>query len=225
MTKRYAKTIFKESSPISGPITVRDNGVVRELFVKGIKQTSWSDDETIFEGTYWKSAVSTPFPISSKKPSFLVIGLGGGTIPKMLTAKYPDCQITCLEIDPMIIDIAKDLFALKDYENIKIIATNANDWLSQNYLDYEKKFDAIFLDTFFGEVFSLDTQIIMIEKIQKMLKKNGVMITNRIYNEYEENVDAFIKEISDLFLEQVTHIIEGYSGNDNILIFSKNSSR
>lgn len=175
----------------------------------------------MFEGTYWKAAVSIPFELLSEKPKFLVIGLGGGTIPKLLTKQYPQSEITCLEIDPVIINLAKDFFSLKDYENIKIIQADANAWISRHNYKYENYFDGIFLDAFFGEIFSFDTQIKMIEKIFKMLVPDGVMITNRIYNEYEEKVDAFISQISDLFSEQMTHIIEGYSGNDNIIIFSK----
>ncbi len=222
MKKVFARTIHSETSPISGSITVKDNGIVRELFVKGIKQTSWSDDPSQFEGTYWKAAVSPPFPMTSKKPQFLVVGLGGGTIPKLLTNKYPNCQIVCLEIDPSIIKIAQDLFNLKDFANIKIIEADANLWITKNKEKYLKHFDAIFLDAFFGESFSFDTQMEMMNKVQTMLKKNGVVITNRIYNEYEEKVNAFIVQLSDIFPEQAMQIIEGFSGNDNIIIFSKN---
>jgi len=223
MKKVYAKTIFKETSPVSGIITIRDNGTVRELFVKGVKQSAWSEDEHVFEGTYWRVAVSIPFELPSESPKFLVIGLGGGTIPKLLSSRYPSCEVVCLEIDPMIIDIASNLFSLKNYKNVKIIKANANNWISRNFSKYQNYFDGIFLDAFFGDSFSLNTQFVMIEKIQKMLQIDGVMITNRIYNDYEEKVDAFIKEISDIFLEQTTHIVEGYSGNDNIIIFSKNT--
>jgi spermidine synthase len=224
MKKVFAKTIHKELSPISGQIVVKDNGVTRELFVKGVKQTSWSEEESIFEGTYWKAAVNIPFEIKGS-PRFLVIGLGGGTIPKLLTKQYPDAEIVCIEIDPSIVSIAKDLFNIGDYKNVKIITSNANDWIHKNAVKYENHFDGIFLDGFFGEVFSIDTDLLMVQKVHKMLKNNGVMITNRIYNEYEKNVDAFIMQISELFHEQVTHIIEGYSGNDNIIIFSKKSKQ
>lgn len=217
----HAKTIHKEWSPISGKITVMQRGAVRELYVNGVKQSMWSSEEKDFNETYWEAASKIPFDIPTPSPQFLIFGLGGATIPKRVIKQFTAAHCLCLEIDPQIISIAKEYFFVPDYPDIKIIQANVNTWIPKNYKEYKNYFDGIWLDTFFGETFSTETENKMIQKIALMLNATGVLIINRIYNENEKNIDAFICSLQKIFSEQKTKIIAGYSGNDNIIIFNK----
>ena len=44
----------------------------------------------------------------------LIIGLGGGSIPKKLQKEFPYMEIDAVEIDPEVIKMAKDYFNVKE---------------------------------------------------------------------------------------------------------------
>ena len=50
--------------------------------------------------------------IESASPwqKILIIGLGGGSLPRYLRQKYPKAQITVSEIDPAVVEVAKEYF-------------------------------------------------------------------------------------------------------------------
>lgn len=62
----------------------------------------------------------------SKINSVLLLGLGGGSVIETLRKDF-DYQkhITAIEIDPVIIDLAKEEFQLKIFENLDIICDDA----------------------------------------------------------------------------------------------------
>ncbi len=43
----------------------------------------------------------------------LLVGLGGGSIPKKLNKEFPNLEIDAIELDPEVIRIAKDHFNVK----------------------------------------------------------------------------------------------------------------
>ena len=77
--------------------------------------------------------------------NILILGLGGGSVIKTLHDDYNfKNNITALEIDPVIIDIAKDEFDLSENKNLQIICDDALSFMNQN----NKLFDLIIIDLF-----------------------------------------------------------------------------
>jgi predicted membrane-bound spermidine synthase len=77
--------------------------------------------------------------------NILILGLGGGSVIDTLLNdfKYKN-HITALDIDPVIIDIAKAEFNLSEKKNLKIICADAIDFITHN----EKLYDLIIVDLF-----------------------------------------------------------------------------
>jgi spermidine synthase len=48
--------------------------------------------------------------LNPKPQNVLVVGLGVGTVPNVLRKVYPDLQIDNVEIDPVVVDAAKNFF-------------------------------------------------------------------------------------------------------------------
>lgn len=51
----------------------------------------------------------------------LVIGLGGGTVVKRMWRDYPAMRIDVVELDPVVVDVARRYFALPDNERIRVM--------------------------------------------------------------------------------------------------------
>jgi spermidine synthase len=77
--------------------------------------------------------------------SVLLLGLGGGSVIKTLRNDFNfDKHITAIDIDPVIIDIAKEEFELQNAKNLNIICEDALSFMTKN----TKTFDLIIIDLF-----------------------------------------------------------------------------
>lgn len=76
--------------------------------------------------------------------SILMLGLAGGTSCRVLRHLLPTCEITAIDIDAELIDLAHEHMAL-DALNLDIITTDAYPWLAANRRTFDVVFDDIYL--------------------------------------------------------------------------------
>lgn len=75
----------------------------------------------------------------------LVLGLGGGSVLKTLRSSFNFTgRITAVDIDPVIIDIARNEFNVFSNENTFIVCADAKEYLKNN----NDEFDIIIIDLF-----------------------------------------------------------------------------
>jgi len=74
----------------------------------------------------------------------LLIGLGGASIPKSFEKYFPDVELTVVEIDPLVVDVAKQWFSLKERDNLKIVVMDGRVFLNKT----QQKFDLVMFDAF-----------------------------------------------------------------------------
>ncbi|MFC7445933.1 fused MFS/spermidine synthase [Mesoflavibacter profundi] len=80
--------------------------------------------------------------------NILVLGLGGGSVIETLRKDFNyKKQIYGVDIDPVIIDLAKEEFSLKTDQNLKIICQDAVDFLDETHLNFDLIIIDIFIDT------------------------------------------------------------------------------
>jgi spermidine synthase len=107
----------------------------------------------------------------------LVIGLGGGSIPKRFWRDYPEMVVDVAEIDPMVVDVAKRFFTVREDPRLRIFVQDGRLFLRRT----ERKYDIIILDAFFSESvpFHLTTTEFY-ELARSRLSPGGVIIANLI---------------------------------------------
>lgn len=77
--------------------------------------------------------------------SILVLGMGGGSVIATLRKDFEfNKDITTVEIDPVIIDIASKEFGISENENLKILCADALEFVKQS----KAQFDLIIVDLF-----------------------------------------------------------------------------
>ena len=80
--------------------------------------------------------------------NILVLGLGGGSVIETLRKDFNyKKQIYGVDIDPVVIDLAKEEFSLKTDQNLKIFCQDAVDFLDENTLNFDLIIIDIFIDT------------------------------------------------------------------------------
>src|SRR6266550_4957466 len=74
---------------------------------------------------------SLGFTFRPDAKKMLIIGLGGGSIPKKIQKEFPNIEIDAVEIDPEVIRIAKDHFNVKEGKNLRLHAHDGRLFLTR----------------------------------------------------------------------------------------------
>ena len=114
----------------------------------------------------------------------LVLGLGGGVIPREMRHYFPELEIDVVEIDPEIQIIAKQFFSFHEDNNLRVHITDGRMFIKKQLrLDPTPKYDIIILDAFNSDYvpFHLMTKEFL-EEVKGVLTDDGVVIANVFYN-------------------------------------------
>jgi spermidine synthase len=107
----------------------------------------------------------------------LIIGLGGGSIPKKLQKEFPSLEMDVVEIDPEVVQIAKSHFNVRESKTFRIHAQDGRLFLTRTANQY----DIILLDAYYADAmpFHLVTKEFF-ELAQRKLTPNGIIVANLI---------------------------------------------
>lgn len=150
----------------------------------------------------WKSTLKQLKSDESQVTSCLILGLGGGTLAKLLRKKYPDAKITGIEIDPIMIELGKKYLDLDKY-NVDIKIQDAFKFLEKN----KNKYDLLIVDTYLGdkyvEFIGLNPAIAKITVFNRLYfgdkRPDTVRFGNRLEKIYEK-VNWYYPEANLMFV-------------------------
>lgn len=207
-------SIFKKSKPqvfkskFNDTIHVAKSFGKKALFAKGVAQSG---------GEYnvmWQEAFKN-LSKDFRPKTCLCLGVAAGTVIEVIHNQYPQTKITGVEIDPIIIEVAKEEFGLTEDKKTKIIIADAITWVERNK---DKKFDLIIIDLYIGAFNPKGSRReIYLKRIQRMLKKDGIAFYNAHFEkEKPEEFDRFLKSCKKIFA--VVTIVFTYPKNRILLI-------
>lgn len=132
---------------------------------------SFGNLHKVFDKTFYQ------LQIKSKEPlNVLLLGMGAGSVIKLLQNKYlPNCKITAVELDPIVIDIAANYFEIKENESLEIVGGDAALFVQEGKNKYDLIIADLFIDTIVPNLF---TQELFYLKVAKSLNPNGMFIQN-----------------------------------------------
>lgn len=107
---------------------------------------------------------------------FLILGLAGGTLAKLISKANPKASITGVEIDPAMVYLGKKYLGLDKINNLKIIIKDANDYLLKTK-DY---FDVIFVDLYLNDQVP---DFVYSKKFLQKLRAKIIIINHLFYDE------------------------------------------
>lgn len=107
----------------------------------------------------------------------LVLGLGGGSFPKRLHRDYPEVVVDGVDIDPLVIQIAKQYFQVPEDDRMRLHAMDGRRFVQQAGPAY----DLIFLDAYNSDSipFHLTTREFF-QEVERRLAPGGVVVSNII---------------------------------------------
>lgn len=110
--------------------------------------------------------------------SILIIGLGGGTLPRALAQIAPAARIDVVEIDPAVVEVAQEYFGFQESRNIDAIEADGRVFVKRA-LREGRRYDLVMLDAFDHEYIPehLLTREFL-QEVKSLLPPNGVLVAN-----------------------------------------------
>ncbi len=108
----------------------------------------------------------------------LIVGVGGGTLPKTLSSMFPTAEIHAIEIDPAVIIVAKKYFDFKPGGNITVFEEDGRVFVKRaNNKGF--KYDLVLLDAYDHEYIPehLLTKEFL-EEVKRIILPGGVLAAN-----------------------------------------------
>ena len=108
----------------------------------------------------------------------LLVGLGGGSVPQVLSELYPDAKIDVVELDPAVVKVARDYFHFNETDNMSVTTTDARVFIKRAGMQ-DRRYDFILLDAFNGDYIPehLMTQEFL-QETKQIMTEDGVLIAN-----------------------------------------------
>jgi spermidine synthase len=221
---KLPKTIYEVDSKFNGKISVIEVGSTRKLSVGGVVQSvNWSSPSASRQ--VWGRLVDNLYEQVSELKSVLVLGLGGGSMHHLLSKKFPGIHITSVEIDKVMVDVAKKYFALDEIPNHRIIIDDALKVIAvpEEFGIPHHSFQVAIVDIFCGQKYpDLGSSGNFFAGVKSLVVPGGLVVFNRIYLEHhQESVDQFIDSLEGFFSGIKSVIIAGRTNSDNVIVFCR----
>ena len=165
----------------------RDTRYHRLLVVEDGTSRYLRFDSSFQSGMYLKRPFATRFSYSdylqlglAYNPSakkILVIGLGGAAVQKRLWRDFRDVEVTTVELDPAVVDVAYRWFHLPRDPRLPVVVDDGRRFLQRT----DERFDVIMVDAFYsdGVPFHMTT-LEFAQLMRDRLTPGGVVATNVI---------------------------------------------
>ncbi|MDI6817529.1 MAG: fused MFS/spermidine synthase [Actinomycetota bacterium] len=207
-------------------IFVGDQGDIRYLmFTEKLLQSGMNKNApNMHLFNYTKLIDEAAAHFKPQASDFLLIGLGGGSIPKALLAGREKIVVDTVEIDQAVIDVAYDYFDTPKQDNFRTIAMDGRMFLQAT----DKQYDVVILDAYNSLFipYHLTTKEFF-EELAVTLKPDGIAVLNVISNpegEYSRFFKSLLKTVNEVFPEWSIYLAEdadSSSVNNIVLVASR----
>ncbi len=194
----FPQTIVKLTSHFNKEIRINEEYGKHKLLVNGSNQSGE------YIGMLWEKAFKKFGLLQSHFQGdplqILILGVGGGSVIKILRSYFPSTHITAVDIDPTMIEISQTYFGLDKVSGLSLVCADA-----QKYVVKARKsritYDLILVDIFIGAYipdFVSDDKFLHL--LKSLLSQNGRIVINYLREfEYGKKSDDLLGKLVKIF--------------------------
>jgi len=223
---QYGKIVFQKNSLYQRILVYRDGNIVTLRFARSpaAQIQSQADLGDLRRPTLEYSTLMFAGLLYQPEPKrVLVLGLGGGTIPREMHYYFPDAEIDVVELDPGIPPVAEAFFGFRPDDKLQVHVSDGRVFIrKRNASGNSPPYDYVVLDAFSSQYipFHLMTREFL-EEVKKALTDDGVVVANVFGNNLL--FDAEFKTFLDVFGE--CQVYRGAVSTNAMLVSTKTLGR
>ncbi|MDD5760236.1 MAG: fused MFS/spermidine synthase [Desulfobulbaceae bacterium] len=145
----------------------------------------------------------------------LFIGMGIGAMPRFMAKHFPENTIEIVEIDPAVVNIAKEYFSFKELGQMTVKVEDGRQFIKRS----KKGYDIVFLDAYQGETipFHLTTREFL-QEVKARLNPGGVVVSNILSPKKNKFFTSMVKTYNAEFVN--LSIYKGKESSNYVFVAS-----
>jgi len=169
-------------------ITVTEGDGARHLRFDQSHQSAISIEDPYESRIRYPDYMHLAMAIKPDAKRVLVLGLGGGAITKRFWRDYPGVTVDSVEIDPVVVDVARKYFWLPEDERSQVYIEDARRYVQSTGETY----DIVIVDAYYSHALPvhLTTEEFLTE-VKGVMAPDGVLAYNVISPTEGDNSDLF----------------------------------
>ena len=211
----WEKILYKGQSQFNGEVKVTEHLGIRRLVAAGFTQSQTLRENGHAGQKYWEGMVPPDLSLGPDS-RVLLLGLGAGTIAKIITGRFGSVTIDGVEIDPLMVELGKKYFGL-DSPNLNIIIDDATKFVKEARF----KYDLVCVDLFMGGSVPKEIQSReFLESIKQLLQEKGLLAINKIFSGQKE-LEDFENFVRSIFPTVHSFVVTGNAKLDNVIVYAQ----
>ena len=180
------KILEERKSEYNGNIkVVRSLGFGTYILVGGLTQSGGIVTDI------WRNTLRKIYNSGFKIQTVLILGLGGGTVAKLVGKYWPKSKVTGVEIDRVMVELGEKYLVIG---NVKVIIGDAYEFIKKN----KEIYDLVIVDLYIGDKFPEKFEE---EEFLRKLTKNKLVVINRLYfGEKRKEAVVFGNKLEKIFM-------------------------
>jgi len=154
----------------------------RVLYLNGLEHSMMSKDDPNKLAVDYTQYFPLGFVFNPTAKNVLFVGGGGFSGPKYFLNTYHNFNVSVVEIDPVVTQVAERYFDLNNNNpRLKIYTDDARNFLSSNNSQSKKNYDLIILDAYSRDYIPFHLMTLQyFQLLYNKLTPNGVIVSNQI---------------------------------------------
>lgn len=198
-----------------GHLSVRDREGYRALVVgdSDAEQTSIKIGDPLTLVHEYNRLLVSAIAARPDARRVLVVGLGGGALPRFLRLTFPALEVDVVEIDPAVVAVAQEYFGFKPDKKLRVHVSDAREFLAKSS---KARWDVVVLDAYSGD--SVPEHLAgadFVKLARSRLSKDGVVASN-VWGPPSPQYDGLLAAHREVFSELL--VVEGRTELNQVLL-------
>ncbi|HYC44408.1 MAG TPA: fused MFS/spermidine synthase [Burkholderiales bacterium] len=171
------RVLYDKPSKYNNIIVTEDSEGFRVLRFErgGARQSITKPGQPEYLGFAYTKVAFAGLALVENPRRMLVVGVGGGTMPMFLRKHYPDATIDAVDIDPDVVQVARDYFGFREDARLKAHVGDGRAFVEGT----REPYDVVFLDAFgTRNVPPHLTTIEFMRAVKRAVSPNGIVVWN-----------------------------------------------
>lgn len=207
--------LYEKASPYNNVVVTQTADGMRILRFEhgGARQSLVKPGDPDYLGLPYAKTAFTGLALTGEPKRILIIGLGGGTLPSFLHKHYPAAVIDAVDIDPVVVDVARRYFGFRDDALMKGHVGDGRRFVEE----VRQPYDMIFLDAYGSDSVPehLATEEFL-RAVKRAVKPDGIVVGNIWGRGHNRLYDTMVRTYQEVFDE--LYILDVRNAGNQILL-------